>query len=86
MKTSYELAMERLGGPLAKLTPAQKAKIADIHSLFESRIAQARLAADEELRQAGDDAEKADTIRKHLAGEIADLNAQRDAQKEAARK
>ena len=86
MKSAYERAMERLGGALTELTPAQKAKIADIHSLFESRIAQARLRAEDELRKAGDDAEKAETIRKRAAADIADLNAQREAQKDAARK
>jgi len=78
--------MERLGGTLAELTPAQKAKIADIHSLFESRIAQVRMRAEEELRTVGDDQEKADVIRQHLAREIADLTAQRETQKDAARK
>lgn len=85
MKSAYEKAMERLG-TLTELTPAQKSKIADVHSLFESRIAQVRLRGEDELRAVGDDQEKADVIRKRVAGEIAELSAQRDAQKEAVRK
>lgn len=51
MKSAYELAMERLekespSGPA--LTDEQKARIADINSLYESKIAEARILADEQ--------------------------------------
>ena len=42
MKSAYELAMERLekNSPTKKLTEDQKARIAEINSLYGSRIAE----------------------------------------------
>ena len=42
MKSAYELAMERLEkkAPTKKLTEAQKARIAEINSLYGSKIAE----------------------------------------------
>jgi hypothetical protein len=42
MKSAYELAMERLekSAPTQKLTEDQKARIAEINSLYGSRIAE----------------------------------------------
>jgi hypothetical protein len=42
MKSAYELAMERLEkkAPTKKLTPEQKARIAEINSLYGSKIAE----------------------------------------------
>jgi hypothetical protein len=42
MKSAYELAMERLEKkePTKSLTPAQKARIAEINSLYGSKIAE----------------------------------------------
>lgn len=42
MKSAYELAMERLEkqAPTAKLTDAQKRELAEIDSLYKSRIAE----------------------------------------------
>ena len=40
MKSAYELAMERLNqqAPSVKLTAEQKAKLADLDSLYKSKI------------------------------------------------
>lgn len=61
MKSSYELAMERLGvgKPSRPLNDAQKAEIADLESLYKSRLAQREIAFQGELAQAqasGDEA------------------------------
>jgi hypothetical protein len=42
MKSAYEIAMERLEkkAPTKKLTPEQKARIAEINSLYGSKIAE----------------------------------------------
>jgi hypothetical protein len=42
MKSAYEIAMERLEkkAPTIKLTPDQKARIAEINSLYGSKIAE----------------------------------------------
>ena len=42
MKSAYEIAMERLEkkAPIKKLTPEQKARIAEINSLYGSKIAE----------------------------------------------
>ena len=42
MKSAYEIAMERLEkkAPTIKLTPEQKARIAEINSLYGSKIAE----------------------------------------------
>ena len=59
MKSAYELAMERLGGgkPSKSLTPDQKARLAELDSVYRARIAQEDLSCQEEVarfREAGD--------------------------------
>lgn len=59
MKSAYELAMERLGGgkPSKPLTPDQKARLAELDSVYRARIAQEDLSCQEEVarfREAGD--------------------------------
>ena len=48
MKSAYELAMERMGGSgeSSPLTDEQKAKIAEIGTLYESKIAGAKVGFD----------------------------------------
>lgn len=59
MKSAYELAMERLGGgkPSKPLTPDQKARLAELDSVYRAKIAQEDLACQEEVakfREMGD--------------------------------
>ncbi len=59
MKSAYELAMERLGGskPSKPLTPDQKARLAELDSVYRARIAQEDLSCQEDVskfREAGD--------------------------------
>lgn len=54
MKTAYELAMERLNktSPLAKLTESQKKEIAELDSLYASKIAQKEIQLKDEIARA----------------------------------
>ena len=86
MKSAFELAMERFGGPLKNYTPEQKAALADIDSNYESQIVQARFAAQARLEKAADDPEEQKRIQDDLAMEIHSLEERRDRKKEELRK
>lgn len=51
MKSAYELAMERLGAasPPVKLSAEQKARLAELESLYKSKLAQEDLSCREDL-------------------------------------
>lgn len=70
MKSSFELAMERFGGPAKKLTEEQKKNIAEIESKYKSKIVQLQLSVDDKIKKSPDDADK---MRKQIASEIASL-------------
>ena len=43
MKSAFELAMERLGGaPTKPLTNEQKEQLAEVHRIYEAKMAQAK--------------------------------------------
>ena len=86
MKSSFDLAMERLGGAMEQLTAEQKKQLAELNSIYESRIAQAKLRADDQLRQLQGDAEKQDVTRRQLADELARLTSERDSRKDELRR
>ena len=90
MKSAYELAMERLSktSPTAKLTDAQKKKLAELDSVYASKIAQRELFLKGEIAKAevsGDFATIED-LQKQLASERKALNAELEEKKEAIRK
>lgn len=70
MKSSFELAMERLGGPEKKLTEEQKRDIAETESKYKSKIVQLELSVEDRIKKNPDDADK---IRKQIASESASL-------------
>ena len=84
MKSAYELAMEKLGKP-HEYTDEQKAQLAEIDSLYESKKAEAKLGADEKLKSAAMDPAKQDEIREHLAHDLKRFDEQREAEKEKIR-
>ncbi|HTH47362.1 MAG TPA: hypothetical protein VMB21_07610 [Candidatus Limnocylindria bacterium] len=89
MQSSYELAMERLGqsAPLRKLTADQKIRLADLDSLYKSKIAQADLAfrdSHRALQEAGD-FRKAEKLRLEFSDDLQKLEAERQAKKEKVR-
>ena len=84
MKSAYELAMERLGGT-RELSEEQKAELAEIDSRFDSKKAQAEMAAADALKGAETDPARADEIRQGLASELARIEEKREAEKDKVR-
>jgi hypothetical protein len=92
MKSSYELAMERLAKADPKsgqsLTAAQKTRLAEIDRVYQGKIAEREIFLKQQLDQAfaaqkADDIEK---IRKQIVQEKARLEEERESEKERARK
>ena len=85
MKSAYEIAMSRLeaNAPTVKMNEAQKTELAEIDSLYESRIAERRVFLEGEIRKASP-VEKAELLRE-LGSEIARLEEERDSKKEKVR-
>ena len=88
MKSSYELAMERMGGgDNQPLTDQQKEKIAEIDSKYKAKIAERKIFLEKNLSEAktqGNE-EEIELIRRQLNDEISDLEAQSEAQKDKVR-
>jgi len=78
MKSSYELAMERLNksAPAVKLTGAQKQQLAELDTLYAAKLAGREIALNAELARVADDVEKAQSLREQLAGERQKLQAE----------
>ena len=89
MKTAYELAMERLNeqSPTVKLTKQQKTEIAEIDSLYDSKIAERELALGGEIDQAREagDYDSIATLDQQLTADKNKLETDREARKEAVR-
>jgi Spy/CpxP family protein refolding chaperone len=89
MKSSYELAMERLAkaAPTVKLTAAQKAAIAELESVAKAKQAQLELSSRDEVAAAlgAGDAEKADELRRHAVIERKKIETTLDEKKAAVR-
>ena len=88
MKSSYELAMERMGGGNDKpLTDEQKEKIADIDSKYRAKIAERKIFLEKNLSDAQEQGneEEIDLIRRQLNDEIAELEAKSESEKEKIR-
>jgi hypothetical protein len=89
VKSSYELAMERLQkqAPTTKLTAKQKAELAELDSLYAAKIAQRELSLKDEITKAqsnGQD-EEADQLRAQLNHDRAKLQAELEEKKELVR-
>lgn len=89
MKSSYEIAMERLNkqAPSAKVTTAQKAQLADIESLYKSKIADREILVKGQLQKAAQkgDAEAYEQLEKQLVSDRKTLNAEMEEKKERVR-
>jgi len=89
MKSSYELAMERLNktAPAVKLTDQQRAALAEIDSQYAAKVAERELLLKDELRKAAEkgDAEAFEQLQKQLASDRKTLEAQREDKKEKIR-
>jgi hypothetical protein len=88
MKSSYELAMERMGGGDDKpLSDEQKAKIAEIDSKYKAKIAERKIFLEKSLSdaQAQGNEEEIELVRRQLNDEVADLEAKSEAEKDKIR-
>ena len=88
MKSSYELAMERMGGGDDKpLTSEQKAKIAEIDSKYKAKIAERKIFLEKSLSdaQAQGNEEEIELVRRQLNDEVAELEAKSEAEKDKIR-
>ena len=86
MKSSYEIAMERLNktAPATKLTDQQKKELAELESRYAAKIAEREIALKGEITQAPD-LEKAESLRNQLVLERKKLQAELEGKKERVR-
>ncbi len=89
MKSSYELAMERLNktAPAGKLTPAQKRQLAELESQYTAKLAGREIALASEIRAATEagDGDTVEMLRRQLAAERKNLQSDLEDKKEAVR-
>jgi hypothetical protein len=85
MKSAYELAMERLNksSPMAKLNDEQKKKLAELDSLYASKIAEREIFIKGELAKARDkgDFEAFESLEKQLTADRNNLRAELEEKK-----
>jgi hypothetical protein len=88
MKSSYELAMERLSknAPSKKLTAAQKKQLAELDSKYAAKFAEREISLKGEMAKVADDFEKADVLQKQLTAERKKLQAELEEKKEQLRR
>ena len=87
MKSSYELAMERLNknAPTAKVSGAVKKELAELDSKYAAKIAEREIALTGEIAQVADDPDKAQALRDQLTHERKKLQAELEDKKERLR-
>ncbi|HZF00275.1 MAG TPA: hypothetical protein VE344_00070 [Methylomirabilota bacterium] len=87
MKSSYELAMERLNktAPGVKISDAQKKELAELDSKYAAKIAEREIALETEIARAADDFEKEQSLREQLIHERRKLQAEMEEKKEQIR-
>ncbi len=89
MKSSYELAMERLrkAAPSAKLTEAQKRELADLDTQYAAKIAAREIALQAEIQrlEQGENVEEAQETRRQLAADRKKLQAELEEKKDRIR-
>jgi hypothetical protein len=89
MKSSYELAMERLNktAPATKLSAKQKAEIAELESRCKAKIAECEIATRGEMTQAAaaGEREKVAELEQRLVNDRKKLQAELEEKKEAVR-
>ena len=89
MKSAYELAMERLNkaSPTVKLTDKQKKQIAELDSLYKSKIAQLEITLQGEINAATEsgNAEELQKLEERLQHERKKLQADLEDKKDRVR-
>ena len=91
MKSAYELAMERLAKAdpaAAPLSAEQKARLAEIDRVYQGKVAEREIFLKQQLNAAlgAQKFDDADKIRKQMAGEKAQLEEEREDEKERVRR
>ena len=84
MKSSYELAMERMGGGDSSLTDDQKKEIATIEAKYKAKIAEKKIFLEKSISDAltqGKE-EEPGLLRKQVADEILSLEEKAEREKE----
>ena len=86
MKSSYELAMERLNqtAPTVKLSAAQKKELAELDTKYAALIAAREIALNSEIAKA-DDVEKEESLRDQLMNDRKKLQTELEEKKERVR-
>jgi len=85
MKSAYDLAMEKFGGPLKELTPDQKAEISEIENRLKAKLAEAEMAKDRKLKEVAGDSMQSEQVLKDYAVEVASLNSKYEREKDKIR-
>ena len=89
MKSAYELAMERLekAAPSVKLSDAQRAEIAELDSMYKSKIAEKEVFLGGELdkARAKRDVDEIQALQLQLQREVRRLQAEWEEKKERVR-
>jgi hypothetical protein len=87
MKSSYELAMERLNktAPTVKLSAAQKKELAELDTKYAALIAAREIALNSEIAKAAEDVSKEDSLRDQLMNDRKKLQAELEEKKERVR-
>jgi len=89
MKSSYELAMERLNktAPATKLTAAQKKQLAELDARYTAKIAGREIALQGEMAgaTAAGDLEKVETLQQQLINERKKIQSELEDKKENVR-
>lgn len=89
MKSSYELAMERLNksAPVVKLTAAQKKELAELDSRYAAKMAEREIGLKDEINQlsARGEFDKAAELENRLGIERKALQAELEEKKEEVR-
>jgi hypothetical protein len=88
MKSSYELAMERLNksAPTTRLTDAKKKQLAELDSKYTAKIAEREIALNGEIARAADDFQKEESLREQLMTDRKKLQAELEEKKEQVRR
>ena len=84
MKSSYELAMERMGGEEAPLSDDQKKQISEIDAKYKAKVAEKKIFLEKSISEAlqKENQEEVDLLRRQIAEEIANLENKAELEKE----
>lgn len=85
MKSAFDLAMERLGGPVKKLTEQQKGEIAEIDNKLKAKLAEAEISKDKRLSEVIGDSVQSEQVLNDYSVEVASANSKFEREKDKVR-